>query len=320
LEHIDNASVTQITYTSIQAAKDSVRHGITWGAIHIPRNFSQDFISRVYACTTADNETLQGSTIKIYLDNTNQQIAYLMKELVFMSFQKFSKTLMRNSGLLEEMGDIPVMFEDPVFGGMQSSFTEYMAPGLILSVAYFMAVGLTSLAFVVERKEGLLDRTLVCGVSTVEVLMGHFVTQFVVMCIQCALSLMFIIVVFQTPCRGPVWEVILLTVLQGMCGMCYGLLISAFCDEENSAVMVALGSFYPNLMLCGVIWPVEGMPKVLQYISKVLPQTYAVEGLRALMLRAWDFSYEIVWMSYLVTTSWMLFFLILAAIIFRIRG
>jgi hypothetical protein len=39
---------------------------------------------------------------------------------------------------------LPVVFEEPVYGTNRASFTEFMAPGVILSITYFMAVGLVT--------------------------------------------------------------------------------------------------------------------------------------------------------------------------------
>jgi hypothetical protein len=69
----------------------------------------------------------------------------------------------------------------------------------------------------------------------------------------------------QVPARGPMIWVILLTILQGICGMAFGLVVSALCDNEQDAIQLALGSFYPNLLLSGIIWPLEGMPEQLRY-------------------------------------------------------
>lgn len=60
------------------------------------------------------------------------------------------------------------------------------------------------------------------GVTPFEVLFSHVITQFVVMCGQTALVLIFMIVVFQVECRGDINLVIILTILQGLCGMCFG--------------------------------------------------------------------------------------------------
>ena len=43
-----------------------------------------------------------------------------------------------------------------------------MAPGIILSITFFMATGLTALSFVLERKQGLLDRSLVAGTERLD--------------------------------------------------------------------------------------------------------------------------------------------------------
>lgn len=97
-----------------------------------------------------------------------------------------------------------------------------------------------------------------------EILFSHVITQFVVMCGQTALVLLFMLVVFEVSCEGDIFSVIMLTLLQGMCGMCFGFVISAICELERNAIQLALGSFYPTLLLSGVIWPIEGMPVVLR--------------------------------------------------------
>jgi ABC-2 type transport system permease protein len=44
----------------------------------------------------------------------------------------------------------------------------------------------------------------------------------------------------------------------------------------------------PQVFLGGILWEVELMPKYLQYISDVLPLTYAVKGLRDIMYNGKD--------------------------------
>ena len=79
---------------------------------------------------------------------------------------------------------MPIAFEEPVYGSNQPTFTEFMAPGVILSITYFTAVGLTALSFILERKEGLLDRSWVAGVTATEIMLSHVVAHFVVMAVQ----------------------------------------------------------------------------------------------------------------------------------------
>lgn len=116
----------------------------------------------------------------------------------------------------------------------------------------------------------MLDRSWVAGVTPTEILFSHVVTQFVVMCGQTALVLIFMIIVFGVTNNGDIFLVIALTLLQGLCGMCFGFVISAICELERNAIQLALGSFYPTLLLSGVIWPIEGMPLYLRYIDDII--------------------------------------------------
>ena len=194
-----------------------------------------------------------------------------------------------------------------------------MAPGVILSINFLAAVALTALSFVMERKEGLLERSLVAGVTSFQFLISHILTQFLVLLVQVTFLMFFTFLIFGIQNRGSFLWVVLLTILQGCCGMAYGLMISSFCKEENSATMLALGSFYPNLLLSGTVWPTQAMPKYMRYFSYLLPQTIPIESMRRILSRGWDITHFEVAAGFGVTISWYFFFLIIAAIIFKLK-
>lgn len=56
-----------------------------------------------------------------------------------------------------------LQFKDPIYGSSDPSFTDFVAPGVILTIVFFLAVALTSSALIIERMEGLLDRSWVAG-------------------------------------------------------------------------------------------------------------------------------------------------------------
>lgn len=74
----------------------------------------------------------------------------------------------------------------------------------------------------IERNEGMLERLLVAGVTGVEILLGHVVTQFLVMCFQTTLVLVFSFAIFNLTINGDIIAVIVLVVKTGFCGMCFG--------------------------------------------------------------------------------------------------
>jgi ABC-2 type transport system permease protein len=63
-----------------------------------------------------------------------------------------------------------------------------------------------------------------------------------------------------------------------------GIFISAFARNEFQMVQFIPLIILPQVFLCGILWPVDQMNNVLQWIAKFLPLTYAVEGLRDVML------------------------------------
>lgn len=320
LTAIDKHTIVQKPYTNLEDALGSVRRGENWGVIHIDERFGSSLMKRFQEGFDVSNETIIASNIKVYLDMTNQQIGLIIQKTLLESFQAFAKTMLETIGSTPLLATLPVSMEKPVYGELQSvSFTEFIAPGVVLSITYIMAVGLTSLSFVDERKSGLYDRSWVSGVTSFQVLVSHVLTQSIVLVAQVLVILIFTFLIFEIPSRGPFILVIAIALLQGVCGMSFGLLISSVAYDEATAVMLAMSAFFPNLILCGIVWPIEGQPHFMRYFSLCLPQTMPTEALRAILSRGWGLESSLVWTGFLVTFGWIAFFLLAAGIIFRFK-
>lgn len=105
----------------------------------------------------------------------------------------------------------------------------------------------------------------------------------------------------------------------GLCGMCFGFVISAACELERNAIQLALGSFYPTLLLSGVIWPIEGMPWALRGVALCLPLTLATGALRAVLTRGWPLQEPDVYLGFVATLAWIALFLALTLTILRFK-
>lgn len=139
------------------------------------------------------------------------------------------------------------------------------------------------------------------------------------MCGQTALVLIFMMLVFGVQCKGDIGWVIIITILQGLCGMCFGFVISAVCELERNAIQLALGSFYPTLLLSGVIWPIEGMPTILRYVSLFLPLTMATTSLRSMLTRGWSIQQPDVYNGFISTILWIVIFLTISLIVLKVK-
>ncbi|CAH0597589.1 unnamed protein product [Chrysodeixis includens] len=318
LDHLDNHTVKEY-YANLTDALKAVEDGEAWGALYFNENYTDSLVARLALADTADNETITSSEVQVWLDMSNQQIGLMLNRDIQFSYRDFAKDLLETCHYNPKLGDIPIDFMDPIYGNKNPSFTDFVAPGVILTIVFFLAVALTSSALIVERMEGLLDRSWVAGVSPGEILFSHVVTQFVVMCGQTALVLIFMILVFEVKNNGNIMFVIMLTLLQGLCGMCFGFVISAACELERNAIQLALGSFYPTLLLSGVIWPIEGMPWVLRYVSLCLPLTLATNSLRSILTRGWPITDPEVYMGFVSTLAWIALFLVVTLTILRFK-
>ncbi|XP_045554502.1 LOW QUALITY PROTEIN: ABC transporter G family member 20 [Salmo salar] len=249
-------------------------------------------------------EVVDGGSVHVWLDLTSKLSL---------------RSLLACDSVPESLSRFSFQFEEPIYGSMNSDFTTFVTPGAVLSITFYLAVGLTALSFVIERKEGLMERCWVSGVSSMETVLAYLISQLIIISVQIVLLLILMLLVFKIPNEGSLVLVISLIVLQGITGTSFGLVISSAIDDEQNATQAALGIFYPNLIVSGIIWPVECIPYPLRYISLALPQTYASEALRCIMYRGWGLSRMIVWRGFVVTQGWNTFFVILAIVILKLR-
>ncbi|KAM6956438.1 LOW QUALITY PROTEIN: ABC transporter G family member 23 [Aplochiton taeniatus] len=314
LSFLDNSSVEQVNLSHAEAFT-GIYNGEYWGVIGFGENFTSYLTKRAIQ-RQVSLEVVEGGSVHVWLDLTNRQIAVMLQKKLADAFEAF---VQHKLGSMSYLVSLPVKFEEPIYGSQNTDFTTFVTPGAILSITFYLAVGLTALSFVLERKEGLLDRCWVAGVSSLETMLAHLLSQLFVISVQILLLLLFILLIFKIPNEGSLVLVIALIVLQGVTGIAFGLVISAAIDDEQNANQAALGIFYPNLIVSGIIWPVECIPFPLRYVSLVLPQTYASEALRCIMYRGWGLSRMMVWRGFAVTLGWNTFFLVLATVILKLR-
>uniref|UniRef100_A0A3B3CUJ4 ABC transporter domain-containing protein n=1 Tax=Oryzias melastigma TaxID=30732 RepID=A0A3B3CUJ4_ORYME len=314
LSFLDNSSIYQVPL-SHKDAFEGVYNGDYWGVIGFGENFTSYLTKRMMQ-RHVSKEVIDGGSVHVWLDLTNRQIALMLQKKIHDAFQAFVDNKM---GSMSYLVALPIKFEDPIYGSQNTDFTTFVTPGAVLSITFYLAVGLTALSFVLERKEGLLDRCWVAGVSSVETMLAHLFSQLIVISVQISLMLLFILLVFKTPNEGSLLLAIILIVLQGMAGISFGLVISAAIDDEQSANQAALGIFYPNLILSVLIYILKCVYLFICLLSLVYNFDVSAQVLKTLDFRGWGLSRMMVWRGFAVTLGWNTFFLILATVILKLR-
>ncbi len=139
---------------------------------------------------------------------------------------------------------------------------------------------ITSITMQRERVSGTLERILATPLRRLD-LRAAYGTAFSIAAaaqatLACVVSFWFL--GFDT--KGSPILVFIIAIINAVLGVGLGLLCSAFARTEFQAVQFMPLVVAPQLLLCGIIVPREVMPDWLQWISNVLPASYALEALR----------------------------------------
>jgi len=319
LGHLNDSIAHQVYFRSYDEAYQQARHGKLAGIIYFASNYTQSLEDIHINGREANNGSFENKDVQVFLDKSDQQITFFLERKLRQTFREFAENLMVECGFPRQLGNIPIQFEDAVYGTLDEEFTDFVAPGVVMTMIFFLATLITSTIFINDRLEGIWDRTLVGGIKPSEMLLAHIICQSTVMLIQCLEIVFLAAVVFETSNRGNDFTVVFLLMLLGFAGMCFGLFISIFCDSHTMANFMATGSFYPMIILCGILWPLEAMPEFLRYIAYFLPFTIPTISVRNVLNKGWSITHPTVLMGYISTLGWIIGLLLLCLIGLRIK-
>lgn len=162
---------------------------------------------------------------------------------------------------------------------------DRVAPALMAVFVLFFTFVLTGVSFLRERAQGTLERLMTTTVGRADILVGYLLGFMIFATVQTIVILFFTIFALRVEYQGNVYEIIAVLMLVVVVAVSLGIFTSTFARNEFQVVQFIPIVFAPQVFLSGVIVPVDEMPLVMEAISKILPLTYAVEGLREIMLQ-----------------------------------
>ena len=158
------------------------------------------------------------------------------------------------------------------------------APALIVTLALFFTFLLTGISFLRERSQGTMERLMASPVSRLDMVLGYILGFFAFALTQVLIILLFTIYALNIHYSGDLWQIFIFLILIIVMAVCLGIFASAFAKNEFQMVQFIPLLLLPQIFLCGVIFPMEQMNEVLQWIGKFLPLKYGVDGMRQIML------------------------------------
>lgn len=145
---------------------------------------------------------------------------------------------------------------------------------------------LTAIAMVRERISGTLERLLTTPISKPAILLGYGLAFGVLALWQSTVATAFAYWVLGMEVAGPLWQVLLAATLSAELGVAFGLLASAISRTEFQAVQMFPVLLTPQMLVCGLFGPRDQMADWLHSLSAVMPMTYGVEAMDAVITTA----------------------------------
>ena len=166
----------------------------------------------------------------------------------------------------------------------EDGILDYVAPALLAAMALFFVFILTGVSFLRERSQGTLERLMASPVSRAEIMVGYLLGFILFAAVQALIILLYTIFVLKVHYAGSLWQIFVFQLIITVVALNLGLFVSTYARNELQVIQFIPLVLVPQFFLSGLLWPVEQMNRFLQHLSKVMPLTYSVDGLRKIML------------------------------------
>ena len=160
-----------------------------------------------------------------------------------------------------------------------------MVPSLIGLILLFVGTIVTSLGVVREREQGTMEQLAVMPLRPLDITVGKVAPYFLVGVADMVVITLAGLWIFDVPFEGSVvvfgvFGFVFLLVVLGL-----GVAISTVSQSQGEAVQLAILALLPQIMLSGMIFPLESMAAGVRWIGYLLPLTWFIEATRAIFLK-----------------------------------
>jgi len=167
----------------------------------------------------------------------------------------------------------------------------FMIPGIVGLLLSIITLILTSLGIVKEKEIGTLEQLIVTPIKSWQLIMGKLIPFVILGFIAVMVVLTAMTLIFDIPVRGSVPFLFLCSFFYILSTLGLGLFVSTISKTQQQAMMIAIfGIMMPMVYLSGFAFPIENMPKIIQYISYLIPLRYFIAIIRGVILKGIGFN------------------------------
>ena len=166
---------------------------------------------------------------------------------------------------------------------MKSAYN--FVPAIMGMLLMLVCAMMTSISIVREKEKGTMEVLLVSPVKPIMIIIAKVVPYLVLAFVILTTILLMGRYVLGVPLQGSIVWIYLVSTIYIVLALSLGLLISNIATSQLMALLLsAMVLLVPIVMLSGMLFPVESMPPVLQWISAIVPPRYYIQAMRKLMI------------------------------------
>ena len=178
------------------------------------------------------------------------------------------------------------MFETRMLFNPQMKSAYNFVPGIMGLIFILVCAMMTSVSIVREREVGTMEVLLVSPMRPVKIIFAKMIPYFAISCVVLALVLLLAHYLLDIPMTGGVWGITAISLLYLILSLSLGLFVSTIAKSQVAALLIsAVVMMMPIMMLSGLLFPIENLPKFFQVVSNIVPARWYIDATRKMMIQ-----------------------------------
>lgn len=191
------------------------------------------------------------------------------------------------------------MFETRMLFNPQMKSAYNFVPGIMGLIFILVCALMTSVSIVREKEMGTMEVLLVSPVSPSKIIFAKMIPYFAISCIVLITVLLLARYLLEIPMSGGIGGIFSLSLLYILLSLSLGLLVSTIATTQMAALLIsAMVMMMPILMLSGMLFPIENLPKFFQVVSNIIPARWYIDAVRKMMIQGLPIA--AVWKNYAI--------------------
>lgn len=234
--------------------------------------------------------------LQVIVDGSNTNVGSMAVFYVSSIVSSFQKELAREAALnqpsSESVSQVRISTSTRMMYNPQMKSAFNFVPGVMGMILMLVCAMMTSVSIVREKERGTMEVLLVSPVKPFSVILAKAIPYFVVSAFILLLVLCLSVFLIKVPISGSLMWVILVSLLFILVSLSIGILISTLVSKQEVAILISgMVLMLPTMLLSGMLFPIESMPEVLQWVSYLVPAKWYIDSIKVMMIQGLGIRY-----------------------------